>query len=273
LRDLQRGFYGLKGGFLLGELATAFEGEAEEQDEDAPDAPACEVPEEGREHGGVHARVGAAAEDRSGVLGAPPADGHVDDRDIDGGEDGEDCGEGLGLASRGETTQHEVADVEEPEQKHAGEAGIPCPPDAPGYAPPDRAGDEGDAGVDDGYLRGGEGEGVGGEGLEGVSIAPVEIGKGGGEVEVGEEQAPHCGGDVIVEDASDVALGRIGGDEEYGFAEADDEHCDGDGEPEPGDAAESGAALCHGFILSRMRCRRWLFGVRVMGQFEMLRSW
>ncbi len=150
---------------------------------------ASDVPDEGGVHGFVEAGAGAAEEDGGGVLGGPEADGHVDDGDVDGGEDGEDGGEGLGLAGGGEFAQHQVADVEQPEQQHAGEARVPCPPDAPFGAAPEHAGPEADGGVDDGDLGGGEGPGVGGEGFEGIAAAPVEIEDGGDEVDVGEDEA------------------------------------------------------------------------------------
>ncbi len=51
------------------------------------------------------------------MLGAPPADGHVDDGHVDGGEDGEDGGEDAGLAGGGEAAEQKVADVEEPEDE------------------------------------------------------------------------------------------------------------------------------------------------------------
>jgi len=86
-------------------------------------------------HGGIHAGVGAAEEYRGWMLGAPPANRHVNDGNIDGGEDGKDRSEGLGLAGGGEAAQHEVADVEEPEEEQAGEARVPCPPDAPAARP------------------------------------------------------------------------------------------------------------------------------------------
>ena len=82
------------------------------------------------------------------------------------------------------------------------------------------------------------GEGVGGEGLEGVAAAPVEISERGDEVDVGKDEAHVADGDVVVEDALDVALRCVGGGEEDGLAEADDEDGDGDSEPEPGDVAE-----------------------------------
>ena len=84
----------------------------------------------------IHAGVGASAKDRSWVLGAPPADGHVDDGHIDGGKDGEDGRESLALTGGGEAAQQQIADIEKPEEQHAGEASVPCPPDSPGGASP-----------------------------------------------------------------------------------------------------------------------------------------
>jgi len=90
------------------------------------------------------------------VLGAPPADGHVDNGDVHRGKDREDSCEGVGLAGRGEPTQHQIADIEEPQQKHAGKARVPGPPDAPGRACPEHAGEQTDAGVYDRHFRSSE---------------------------------------------------------------------------------------------------------------------
>ncbi len=242
MSGLQGGFDGTEGSVLLGQLTAALEGEAEAQDEDAPHGPANNVPDEGRHHGGVEAGVRTAAKDRSRMLGAPPADRHIDDRHIHGGEDGENGGERLALAGGGEAPQHQVADVEQPEQQHAGKARVPRPPDAPGSASPDAAGDQADSGVDHGDFGGGEGESVRGEGLEGIAAAPIEIGERGHEVNVGEEQAQHRAGNVVVEDPSSVALGCVGRDEKDRFAEADEEDDEGGEEPEPGDSAEDGGS-------------------------------
>ena len=93
LRNFEGGFDGAEGELLLVELAAAFDGEAEEHDEDAEHEPSGHVPEHGRVHAGIEAGVFSATKDGGGVLGAPPADGHEDDRDIDAGEDSEDGGE------------------------------------------------------------------------------------------------------------------------------------------------------------------------------------
>ena len=111
------------------------------------------------------------------MLGAPPADGHEDDGDVDGGEDGEDRGEGSDLSGWGHLAGEEVADVEEPEDEGAGEARVPGPPDSPDGTGVEHAGEQHEGAVEDGDLGGGEGEGVGGEGLEGVAVAQVEIGE------------------------------------------------------------------------------------------------
>src|ERR1700727_3411232 len=115
LRYLQGSLDSLQGGLLFGKLTPTLQEEAEDQDQDAPDPPADDVPEEGRQHGFVHAGVGPPEEDWGGMLRAPPANRHIDDGNIDSGEDGEDSSESLGLAGGGEAPQHEVADVEEPE--------------------------------------------------------------------------------------------------------------------------------------------------------------
>ena len=89
------------------------------------------------------------------------------------------------LTGSREASDEEIADVEEPEEEVGGEAGVPCPPDAPGGAAPDHAGGEADGGVEDGELGGGEGEGVGCGGALDVAAAEVEVGEGGEGVEVG----------------------------------------------------------------------------------------
>src|SRR6185437_8422025 len=81
-----------------------------------------------------------------------------------------------------------------------------------------------------------------GERLEGIAAAPVEIGERGKEVDVGEDQAQHRAGDVVVEDSSSVSLCRIGGHEEDGLAEADDKDDQAGEEPEPADGAEDGGS-------------------------------
>ena len=86
---------------------------------------------------GSDAGVRSAAEDRGGVLGAPPAVGHVYDGDVEGAEDAEDGGQGLHLRAGGEAAQEQVADVDEPEDEGGGEAGVPGPPDSPGAAAPE----------------------------------------------------------------------------------------------------------------------------------------
>ena len=93
----------------------------------------------------------------------------------------------MALTGGGEPAEQEIADVKKPEEQHAGESSIPCPPDSPGCPAPDRAGDQGDAGIDDSYFRGGDGEGVGGQGFKWIAMAKVEICERGSEVEVRKE--------------------------------------------------------------------------------------
>ena len=54
-------------------------------------------------------------------------------------------------------------------------------------------------------------------------------------------------------DALYVTHRSLGGNEEDGLTETYDEDGDGDAQPEPGDAAESGGALLHKVSLSRIR--------------------
>jgi hypothetical protein len=229
----EAGFEGVEGGFLVGALAAAFQGEAEAEDKEAPHEPGEAVPAEGDPHGGGHLSV--AGEDRGRVLGAPPLDGEVDDGDVDGGEDGEDGAEGAGLAGGGEAARHEVGDVEEPEEEEGGEARVPGPPDAPTGSSPEHAGGETDGGEDDGDLGGRDGDGIGGEGGERIAAAEVKEGEGSDEVDVGEDQAEERGGDVPVEDALDVAHGGFCGCDEDGLAEAVGEEREGGGEPGEGE--------------------------------------
>ena len=92
--------------------------------------------------GVFHAGTLRAAKDGRGMLGAPPAVGHVNDGHIERAEDTEHSGERLHLRAGGETAQQQVADVDEPEHERSGEASVPGPPDAPGAAAPERPGGE-----------------------------------------------------------------------------------------------------------------------------------
>src|SRR5436305_1203908 len=82
------GFFAEEGQLVLhgSELTAALEFVAQEERETGPHGPPGQVPEDGGKHGVVDL---AAREDGAGVLGAPPADGHEGDGDVDRGEDGE----------------------------------------------------------------------------------------------------------------------------------------------------------------------------------------
>ena len=58
---------------------------------------------------------------------------------------------------------------------------------------------------------------------------------------------------MVVKDALQIAHRRLGGGEEDGLTEADDEDGDGRQKPEPSGAAESGGAGHYVAILSRKR--------------------
>ena len=114
----------------------------------------------------------SAAEDRGGMLGAPPAVGHIDDGHVEGAEDAQDGGQRLHLRAGGKAAQQQVADVDEPEDQGGGQPRVPGPPDAPGAASPERAGDEDDGAEDHADLGAGQRPGVG-------DLRPVRRGCGG----------------------------------------------------------------------------------------------
>ena len=243
------------GGGCIAALAAAFDGVTEAEDEGSPHGPGGEVPENSGVHGGIDAGVCTAAEDGSGVLGAPPADGHEADGDVDGSEDGQNGGEDFCLAGGGEAAEQDVADVEEPEEEVGGEACVPCPPDAPCGAAPEHAGGEAYAGVDDCDLRGGEGEGVGGECAFWIAMTPVEEGEGREAVEIREDEAEDGVGEVVEEDAVEVAHGGFGG-RGAGLIEADGQHEKREEEPEQTGGLEF-ARVCHWVQVYRV----WRWGI------------
>ena len=117
---------------------------------------------EGGQHGGVlDAGIVAAAEDRGGMLGAPPAVGHIDDGHVERAEDAQYGGQGLHLRAGGKAAQQQVADVDEPENEGGGQAGVPGPPDAPGAASPERPGNQHDGAEDDADFGAGQRPGIG----------------------------------------------------------------------------------------------------------------
>src|ERR1035438_9989520 len=126
--------------FLSSEfLLLALDVVAHGQDKDAPGQPGHDIPAKGGQHGGIlDAGVLAAAEDGSWMLGAPPAVGHIDNRHVESAEDAQDGSKCLHLRSGGKAAEQQVADVDKPENESGCEACVPCPPDAPGAAAPDR---------------------------------------------------------------------------------------------------------------------------------------
>src|SRR5207302_4165967 len=86
----------------------------------------------------------------------PPVDGLVDDGYVYEADDGEHSpGTCTGGGAPHVAMQHDVGDVDKPENKSGGQTGIPCPPSSPGGAPPDGAGEEGEGDEDGSYFGGG----------------------------------------------------------------------------------------------------------------------
>src|SRR5947209_11420516 len=93
--------------------------------------------------------------------GAPPINGFVDDGDVYEAHDGEDGSRPCaGRSTTHVAPQHDVSNVDEPEDESSGQASIPCPPCSPGGASPDGAGEQGKGDEDGPYFRGGTGEPV-----------------------------------------------------------------------------------------------------------------
>src|SRR5208283_3748838 len=110
------------------------------------------VKEEDFAHGGVKTGARATHDDRCGMLGAPPANGKKDQRNIEKGENAEESAEECAAAGLlDERTQEQVGNVKQPEHEGGSQAGIPGPPNAPNGMSPNGPGDEnnGDAGQAD----------------------------------------------------------------------------------------------------------------------------
>src|SRR6266571_8617004 len=95
------------------------------------------------------------------MQGAPPVDGFVDDGNVHEADDGEDgSGTRTGRCASHVTTQHDVGNVDEPENKGGGQASIPRPPCSPGGTSPDRAGDQSQGDENGSYFSGSAGQPV-----------------------------------------------------------------------------------------------------------------
>src|SRR5208282_6561166 len=87
----------------------------------------------------------AAADHRLGMLGAEKPDRKINQWNIERTEYGEGRGQHLRLRAVREAPQHQIADVNQPENESGGEANISRrPPDAPHRARPQRSGHEHD---------------------------------------------------------------------------------------------------------------------------------
>ena len=74
---------------------------------------------------------------------APPVHRLIDDRDIDEANDRQyRAGARAGRGAAHVAAQHEIADIDKPEDQGRGQARIPRPPRTPGCSSPDRAGDQ-----------------------------------------------------------------------------------------------------------------------------------
>src|SRR5947209_373668 len=74
---------------------------------------------------------------------APPVDRLINNGNVDKADDSKNCGGSRALMSAAHVAaQHQVANVDEPQDQGCGQACIPCPPCAPCGLAPDGAGDE-----------------------------------------------------------------------------------------------------------------------------------
>src|SRR5215470_1368375 len=136
---------------------------------------------------------------------APPVDGFVDDGDINEADDAKDSGgSGAGRGATHVIAQHEVADVDKPEDERRGKFGVPGPPCAPGSAAPDGAGYESQGGEEGPKFSG-----------RACCVVPTFVffpeidDADDGEYARGEHGYPGDG-DVEVEDALWLALNGVG---------------------------------------------------------------
>jgi len=87
---------------------------------------------------------------------APPEDGEVVNRHDDGADYADDGGDApLLLPLIDVTPEHQVPDVDEPQDEGGGEAGIPGPAGAPNSGSPDTSGEENNCGENDAEQGGG----------------------------------------------------------------------------------------------------------------------
>src|SRR5947209_5110842 len=141
------------------------------------------------------------------MQGAPPVNGFVDDGDVyeaNDGEDGPSSCTGRGAAHV--AAQHDVGDVDEPEDESGGQTGIPCPPCSPGGTPPDGTGEQGEGDEDGPYFSGSTGEPV-----PALVFLP-EVGNACDSHDAEGEHADPCDGDVEVEDTLGDTFNSVGGD-------------------------------------------------------------
>src|SRR4029450_12777938 len=146
------------------------------------------------------------------------ADRDANHRDVEHADDADDGGVARGrVVVAAERAQHQIADVDRPQDDGHGEARIPRPPDAPDRARPDRAGDEDQRAEQDAHLGRGVGQTVGGRG------GPPQVDRArAGDDEEAEERGPRDR-DVEIEDAlhdPHLRLGRYD-DEDHPLRQGD----------------------------------------------------
>ena len=134
---------------------------SQKSDESGEDHKGQPIHHERVHHVRIDAGTFASTDDGLRMLCAEPSDGHVHERDVEESEDRQDRGENLRLSARGVLAQDEIADVDEPQDERAGEACVPCPPDAPDGTRPEGSCDENDGAEDNSDFGGGNGDGIG----------------------------------------------------------------------------------------------------------------
>jgi hypothetical protein len=158
-----------------------------------------------QEHGGID-RGPAHADDAGGLVQrVPPVDRELDDGHVD--EAGERQDGGTARAARGiveGAQQRHMAEIEEEQDQHRGETGVPHPPGAPHRLAPERTAGQGQKGE-----TGADGRGCARRHV-GKRVAPDERGGAGSGDEAVDEQRHPGGGHMDVHDAHGLALLVVG---------------------------------------------------------------
>ena len=182
------------------------------------------------------------------VQRAPPVDGKFYDRQVDHPDHGEQRRRpGAALRIVEGAGQRDMPEIQEQQDQHRCQSGVPHPPGAPHGLAPERSGRKGQRGKAGADRRGGPGQDIG-EGM-----APDEARRAQGRHDKIDEQRHPSRRDVDIHDAHALALLVIGGrkDQRPGDADAKAEHRrrQAPGKHSVGEAAEArriGETVEHG---------------------------